>query len=123
SSIKETDSNIIIAPFSQAIKSHKSLVENHFAKYADYENNGFAAANTAYARQGVFIYAPRGKKLNLPVHVLYLSAANEKPFVQLRNLIVAEESAEVTVVENYQSAGNGESFLNVVTEISAAQNA
>ncbi|MGZ5282673.1 MAG: Fe-S cluster assembly protein SufD, partial [Bacteroidia bacterium] len=121
--IKEADSNIIIAPFSQAIKSHKSLVENHFAKYADYTHNGFAAANTAYARQGVFIYVPRGKKMSLPVHVLYISGANEKPFVQLRNLIVAEESAEVTVVENYQSVGDGESFLNVVTEISAAPNA
>ncbi|MGZ5303232.1 MAG: Fe-S cluster assembly protein SufD, partial [Bacteroidia bacterium] len=81
------------------------------------------AANTAYARQGVFIYVPRGKKMSLPVHVLYISGANEKPFVQLRNLIVAEESAEVTVVENYQSVGDGESFLNVVTEISAAPNA
>ena len=123
SNIKEEDKSIIIESFSKAIKSHKSLVESHFAKYANYEKNGFAAANTAYARQGVFIYVPRGKRLNLPVHVLYLSGANEKPFVQLRNLIVAKENAEAIVIENYQSVGNGESFLNVVTEISAAQNA
>ncbi len=123
SSINEEDKNIIIAPFSQAIKSHKALVEAHFAKYANFENNGFAAANTAYARQGVFIHVPRGKRLSLPVHVLYISGANEKPFVQLRNLIVAEENAEVTVVENYQSFAENESFTNVVTEIYAAQNA
>lgn len=123
SSIKEEDKSIIIESFSKAIKSHKSLIENHFSKYANIENNGFAAANTAYARQGVFIYVPRGKRLSLPVHVLYISGANEMPFVQLRNLIVAEENAEATVVENYQSFADNESFTNVVTEISAAQNA
>jgi Fe-S cluster assembly protein SufD len=113
---------ISILPLHTALKSQSSLIDTHFGKYLKPEFNGLVAANTALARNGLFIHIPKGKMLDKPVHLISVSAG-ANPFIQLRNLVIAEESAEVSVLETTASADNGESFTNIVTEIAAAANA
>jgi Fe-S cluster assembly protein SufD len=116
------DERIVVCTFHEALKSHRSKIESHFAKYVQPQFNGLVAANTALARNGLFVYAQKGTVVDKPIHLISIGGGND-PFIQLRNLIIAEESAELTVLETTASADNADTFSNIVTEISAAANA
>jgi len=85
------------------------------AKVAD--TNPFVALNTAFLRDGAFLKMPRGVVVKAPIHLLFLSSAEEgRPRVSFpRNLIVAGEASQMTVVETY--AGTGAYFTCPVTEL------
>jgi Fe-S cluster assembly protein SufD len=122
SSLHGVPDGIVVTTHSEALKSNRAIVETHLGKYIQPQFNGLVAANTALARNGLFVYVPKGIVLDRPIHFISL-AGGSNPFIQLRNLVVAEESAEFTVIETTASLDSGESFSNVVTEISAAPNA
>ena len=66
------------------------------------------ALNTAFLRDGAFLYVPRGAVVPGPIHLLFLSVRRRRagrPLSFPRNLIVAGESSQVTVVETYAGTG------------------
>lgn len=124
SDIITKDENVYIGSFRNGLMSHKTIIEKHFAKYAEYDINGFTALNTAYSIDGAFIYVPEGNVVKEPVHLVFISDKNDSDFMlQPRNLIVAGESSGVTVIESYHSLSNNYSFTNTVTEIHLGKNA
>ena len=80
--------------------------------------------NTALASDGVVIEVDRNAVVEQPIHALYINtetaAANN---AQLRNIIIAGESSQVTLVEQHIGAPNSSYFSNVVTEVQAGSNA
>src|SRR5208282_1469456 len=55
-----------------------------------------------------------------PISLLFVSTAHDSPTVNHpRNLIVAEENSQATIVEDYVSLGEGEALCNTVTELVA----
>lgn len=107
----------------EAVSSERDLVEPHIARYAEFQNDAFSALNTAFMGDGIFVYVPKGKVIDHPIHVLYVSTDSGTPSVCYpRNLIVTEESSEVTVVEDYVSLGDSANFSDAVTEIVAGEN-
>jgi Fe-S cluster assembly protein SufD len=96
------------------------MIEAHFGKYAQDAESPFTAMSTAFAEHGAFVHLAKGKAIEQPVFLLYISDAREgAPIAQPRNLIVVEENAQLSVVERFVSLGNG-GFTNAVTEISVA---
>ena len=85
----------------------------------------FVALNTAHLEDGALVYAPRGVRLTRPLHLLFLGTQNggEAVVAYPRNLVVAGESAEVTVVETYAGFSGEKYFTCPVTEIVAGANA
>lgn len=121
SDIKEEANGVIITSFRRALKVHRNIVEQHFAKYISYDYNGLVALNTAYAMDGAFIFVPKGKQVQNPIQFVFISTNHVMSNV--RNLVVAEENTEVTIIENTFSQSGAETFNNIVTEAVAAQNA
>lgn len=83
-------------------------------------NHPFVALNTAFLRDGACVLVPPGAVIEKPIHLLFLSsgsAAGEATFSFPRNLIVAGENSQVTVVETY--AGDGVYLCCPVTEMVA----
>src|SRR5688572_24727122 len=112
SDIKETAKGVIIDSFSNVLKTNPELILKYFGKYAEIEN-GFVALNTAFANDGVFIYVPANTVVEKPVMVLNLTGSNEANVLsQPRNLIVAEKSSSVKIVELFHSIGDNESLIN-----------
>jgi len=123
SNIVSNDDNIFIGSFSDGKKKYSHVIENHFAKYADYKTHSLVALNTAFAKDGAFVYVKKNVEVKEPVHILNISdARNENYFSQPRNLIIAEEGASVNVIEDYHTIGDKHSFTNVVTEIFCDKN-
>lgn len=88
------------------------------------ERNPFVALNTAFLRDGAFVSVPRGTVLPGPIHLLFLSSADADGRATVsfpRNLILAGEASQVTVVETY--AGSGAYFNCPVTEVVAGPGA
>ena len=73
---------------------------------------------------GAFVYIPKAKVLEEPIHLLFVSTARGKPTVSYpRNLIIVGYSSQATIVESYVGLENDLYFTNVVTEIVGGENA
>jgi Fe-S cluster assembly protein SufD len=77
----------------------------------------FAALHGAFFSGGTFLYVPRGVVVDLPLQSLtYFDAANLAMFTH--TLVILEEGAAVTLVENYASKENEpQRFSNGAVEL------
>ncbi len=123
SHLQNLPAGIVVKNISEAIKENHPAVEKHLGKYADYKNHIFTSLSTMFTREGAFIYIPDGKIVEKPIHVLFLSYADEKKIlVQPRNLFVAGKNSQATILEHYASVGEDIYFTNSVTEIVTDEN-
>ena len=86
----------------------------------------FGALNTAFMADGAYLHLARNTVLEQPVHLLFITteAGAATPFsTHLRNLIVAEEGAQATVIEHYAGPDGVAYFTNALTQIFCADNA
>jgi Fe-S cluster assembly protein SufD len=114
----------IAGSISDAIKNNPEIIEEYFGKYASYDNQIFTALSTAYTMDGAFFYVPDGKIVENPIHIIFITTASEdKIITQPRNLFVASENSQVTIIEHFVSENDDIYFTNTVTEIVAENNA
>ena len=109
---------VIVGSLAAALAGDSALVKEHLAHYALGEDNPFTALNAAFFQDGGLVYVPAGKRLEAPVHLLFISAGNEAGATSHpRNLIIAEKASQVTVLESYVSITETPYFTNAVTEL------
>jgi Fe-S cluster assembly protein SufD len=113
---------VIVTPLAAALKTHAAAVEPHLGRHAAFENNLFAALNTAFMRDAAVVIIARGRQLAAPVHLLFLATQPETAAYP-RTLVVAEEGAEATIIEDHVSVGDAVGFSSAVTEIAVDANA
>ncbi len=102
---------------------YKQVIDVYFNKIAS-KNESLTSLNTAFSREGAYIYIPKNKMPKKPVEILHFATGNEASLLlQPRNLIVVEENAELQVIERHQSLTSNEVLTNSVTEIFAAKSA
>lgn len=93
-------------------------LEPELGRLATTERHPFAALNTAFLQDGAFIHVPRGRVVEEPIHLLYVSASQEPaPIAYPRNLVVLEDESQATLIESYVGLDKGGYFTNAVTEI------
>ncbi len=124
SSPRELPAGVLVTNLATAIEKHQTLVEPHLAKYARYQDLPFTALNTAFLRDGAFVSVPRNLVLDVPVELVFVATtAGEGSVSHPRNLILAGEHSQLTLVETYVGLEDKVSFTNVVTEIVAGPSA
>jgi Fe-S cluster assembly protein SufD len=120
------EQGVIFTDLSTAIREHPELVEKYLGTEAvPPSNSKFAALNSALWQAGAFLYLPKGVAVDqhLPFQTA-LILDGEGSVMLPRTLIVAEESAEATYIEESISHGAHGIAMNVgVVEIYAAQDA
>jgi Fe-S cluster assembly protein SufD len=124
SSIGTLPKGTLVSSIAAAIDEQPALIERHLTRYANLSKHPFVALNTAFIKDGGFVFIPKGVAITAPIHLLYVSIVNGQAFVSNpRTLIVAEESSQATVIESYVGLGEGAYFTNPVTEITLGENA
>ncbi|MCW2959959.1 MAG: FeS assembly protein SufD [Thermoleophilia bacterium] len=115
---------VLFTSLATAEREHPELVAKHFGNVvptSDSCDDKFVDLNTMHVAGGVFLYVPRGVKVDLPFRadvVLTNGGA-----VNWRALIVLEEGAEATFVEEFLSADpEYAGFSNAVVELVAGNN-
>jgi Fe-S cluster assembly protein SufD len=122
SRLDDLPAEIVVEPLAYALPQHVDVFEWHLAHHADMDTNPFVAINTMLMSDGVYIHLPAGAVIEAPIHALYLSTAEGRTS-QLRNLVIAGQGAEATIIEHYAGPGSMAYWTNAVTEIVLHNNA
>jgi Fe-S cluster assembly protein SufD len=124
SSIISPASEITIQNLEETVATNNQLITQHFGQHADFKSDAFAAWNTAGWKSGVFIHVPKNTVVEKPVIIYHITDASQgEQTLTQRNLIVVEKSSEMTVIEKFDSVGENNHFINLVSEASVAENA
>jgi Fe-S cluster assembly protein SufD len=104
---------------SRALEVCPELVEAHLGQHADYRQAPFVALNTAFWRDGVFLYVPPGVVVEQPITLMNLVSSYNEEGAYLwprRTLLVLGRESQATVVE--ENSGLPATYATLgVTEI------
>jgi Fe-S cluster assembly protein SufD len=116
-------SGLIIGSFKDNLSEHRDIVLKYYNQATDTIKENFAALNTAFAQDGAFIYVYKNTQITSPVYIHHIFTSDSADvFTQSRNLIVAEQGSNVSIVEDFKNL-TGEKFYNHVSEVFIGQNA
>ncbi|GLB53918.1 Fe-S cluster assembly protein SufD [Neptunitalea chrysea] len=102
---------------------YKEVIETYFNKIAK-EDDSLTSLNTAFTKEGAYIYIPKSKVVEKPVEIIHFATGVEDALlIQPRNLVVVEENAQVQIIERHQSLTAHPVLTNSVTEMFVAENA
>lgn len=121
SSVNRLPKGAVAGSLATALASKNEIATKHLGKYASFENHAFAALNTAFIEDGAFVYVPNGTIIEEPLHLVFFSTGAGVSYP--RNLFVAGENSQCTIIETYSGIDGGAYFTNAVTEVFTGQNA
>lgn len=102
---------------------HQPVIENFYGKIAD-KTESLVALNTAFSKDGAFIYVPDNVILSKPVQIMYLSTTNESEVMyHPRNLVVIGNNSQAHIIERHQTLDGKANLTNSVTEVHVGKNA
>ncbi|HZY89250.1 MAG TPA: Fe-S cluster assembly protein SufB [Gemmataceae bacterium] len=108
---KLAELGIIFCSFSEAVREHPELVRKYLGSVVPYNDNFFAALNSAVFSDGSFCYVPKGVRCPMELSTYFrINAANTGQFE--RTLIVAEEGAYVSYLEGCTAPMRDENQLH-----------
>jgi len=95
---KLKEQGIIFCAFSEAVREHPELIQKYLGSVVPYQDNFYAALNSAVFSDGSFCFIPKGVRCPMELSTYFrINAANTGQFE--RTLIVAEEGATVSYLE------------------------
>ena len=98
---------VIFTDLRQALQEHPELVRRYFmTEVVKPDHNKFTALHAALWDTGAFVYVPKNIKVDLPLQVI-LNQARRGVGGYHHTLLVAEEGAEVTVVDDLLGGKDG----------------
>ena len=114
---------IIFCPFSEAVQNHPDLVEKYLGSVVPYNDNYFAALNSAVFSDGSFVYIPKGVRCPMELSTYFrINAAQTGQFE--RTLVVADEGSYVSYLEGCTAPIRDENQLHAaVVELVALDDA
>ncbi len=115
SSVKGLSDKVIVGNLAEHI-DHPAAGK-FLNKLAVYENDPFTLFNGAFFEDGGFIYLPKNSRVKDPIQILNLYTDSEKPFFTVpRLLVVAEEGANATIIEDHIGTGDNKYMTVPVSE-------
>jgi Fe-S cluster assembly protein SufB len=120
---KLAELGIIFCSFSEAVQEHPELVRKYLGSVVPYNDNFFAALNSAVFTDGSFCYVPKGVRCPMELSTYFrINAAQTGQFE--RTLIIAEEGSYVSYLEGCTAPMRDENQLHAaVVELVALDNA
>ena len=109
---------VYLCSLQEAFTRFPEQVNAYLGRQVDFENEPFAALNTAFSNDGLFVLVQKNVVVNQPLHVLYMSLPGKQEFVvHPRNLVVLEQNAQFKLFESYVASQESTYFNNVLNEI------
>ena len=114
---------IIFCSFSEAVQDYPDLVKEYLGSVVPYNDNYYAALNSAVFSDGSFCYIPKGVRCPMELSTYFrINAANTGQFE--RTLIVADEGSYVSYLEGCTAPQRDENQLHAaIVEIYIHKNA
>ena len=108
----------------EEISVRPETIQPHLLRYPDLGHDAFSLLNTAFLEDGAYVHIRKGALVKEPICLLFVSTGDGSPggapaMSHPRNLIVAEENSQATIVEDYVSLDGGAALSNTVTMLAA----
>ncbi len=120
---KLAELGIIFCSFTEAVHNHPELVRKYLGSVVPYNDNYFAALNSAVFTDGSFVYIPEGVRCPMELSTYFrINAANTGQFE--RTLVIADKGAYVSYLEGCTAPMRDENQLHAaVVELVALEEA
>lgn len=120
---KLAEAGVIFCSISEAVQEHPELVKKYLGFVVPYNDNFFAALNSAVFTDGSFVYVPKGVRCPMELSTYFrINAESTGQFE--RTLIIAEEGSYVSYLEGCTAPKRDENQLHAaVVELIAHKDA
>lgn len=99
---------VVFAPMGDDLSAQREVMLKHFmANDSVLGSQKFSALHQAHVRGGTFIYVPKGVRVELPLESFHW-ISGEGAALFPHTLVVAEEGAQVTLIDYLDSADRGQ---------------
>ena len=116
------EQGVIFTDLRTAVREHEDLVREHLYSSVDAKAGKYHALNAAFWQNGTFVHVPRGVEVELPLGAF--TTADRGGLSAGRTLVIAEENAKVTYLDEYSSEPFEERlFHSAATELVLRQGA
>jgi Fe-S cluster assembly protein SufD len=119
------DEGISIRCLCDAERDFPEIYKEKLDTSSEAEPDVFSELNTAFAHCGIFVYARKNARTTKPILVVNIGYNQTKDeLANQRNIIIAEQGAEVEIIEDYINLSNENDFnINNFSEYFIAENA
>jgi Fe-S cluster assembly protein SufD len=122
-SVIQDQDGLEVMQLEKAFGLYPDEIQMHFDKNVETNKDGFAALNTAFVTNGVYIRAAKNKVVEKPISLYYIKDTKQsETFTFPRNLIISDHGSQLKIVEIYGTVGSQNSFTNAMTEIVVGEN-
>lgn len=118
SKIISPDSEVTIKSLPEAFHSEQALIAEYFDKLVNIEADPFAAMNSTFWQDGLFIHVPANSTLEKPVFILHVNDTRQiQVIAHTRVLAVIEGGSKLSIVEKFHTTGENASLHTFTEEI------
>jgi len=110
---------VIFTSLDNAVQRYPELIQKYFNSVVAIDENKFSALHYALWNSGTFVYVPRNVIVERPLQAVIGQSAGKQAGLH-HTIVVTEEGAAVTLVEDFVGADSG--MTNSVVELSSGPN-
>ncbi len=110
------ESGVTIRSMAHALAQGDSLVSAHLGK-VDATADAAISLNTALMGDGVVVHVPPGTDVVKPLHIVSVTVGDKPTAAFVRNLIVVESRARVTLVESHEGPARSGYQVNTACDL------
>ncbi|MFA7446859.1 MAG: Fe-S cluster assembly protein SufD [Weeksellaceae bacterium] len=122
SSTTHEEADICVLSCAMEKLKYQQVIENYYGKIAPTDDS-LVSLNTAFFKDGAYIYIPEKVILSKPIQLIFLSTAKEEEVMyHPRNLIVVGANSQVQIIERHQTMNEKANLTNSVTEVHVGKN-
>ena len=124
STVQNIPDGVVVTNLETALQRHPQRVLSHLDTLQEGTRNAFAELNTAFLKDGAFIFVPKNTVVPQPINIIFQSVPGTDPIVtHPRVLVIAEPGSQTSIVETYVGHDGTVYFNNALTEIFLGENA
>jgi len=113
---KIREEGVIFSDLRSAVRDHEDIVREHLYSTVNAHAGKYHALNAAFWQNGTFVYVPKNVEVELPLGAF--TTADRGGLSMGRTLIVVEDNAKVTFLDEYTSDSfDGRLFHGAAAEI------
>ena len=112
---------VVLGSLEQIANKRPELLQDYLNRQAALSNDPFVALNAAFAKDGFFLYVPKGIAIEKPIQIINLLSSDENLMATQRNLIVAVAGSQVKILVCDYTLTSASFLYNSVTEVFSAE--
>ena len=123
SDIGDLPSGVRVESLALTLAQTPNAITDQLSHNVGSEPNPFTTLNTAFMHDGAFVHIANNTICDRPIHLLFFSQSETPSASHPRNLIIAEDNTQLTLIETYAGTKEQTYLTNSVTEFIAGNNA